>query len=64
MAFSALQISEVAVPQWIGQSKGYDLFRRKMEEDLVFDYGSYQDHGSPYLNGILRTFNVHVGRAW
>lgn len=64
LGFSATQISEVIVPQWIGQSKAYYLFPRKIEGGLVFYYGSYRDYWNPNLNGILRTFNVYVGRAW
>jgi predicted CXXCH cytochrome family protein len=75
MAFSSTQISEVIVPQWIGQSKAYYLFPHKFEGGLLFYYGSYRDHwnngrliqpglNAPYLNGDLRTFNLFVGRTW
>ncbi len=58
------QISEVIVPQWIGQSKAYYIFPRKFEGGLLFYYGSYRDYWNPNLNGTLRTFNVYVGRSW
>jgi hypothetical protein len=58
------QISQVIVPQWIGQSKVYYLFPRKFEGGLVFYYGSYRDYWNPNLNGVLRNFNVYVGRTW
>jgi predicted CXXCH cytochrome family protein len=64
MNFSATQISEVIVPQWIGQSKAYYLFPHKVEGGLIFYYGSYRDYWNPDLNGVLRTFNVYVGRTW
>jgi hypothetical protein len=60
----ATQISEVIVPQWIGQSKAYYLFPHKFEGGLIFYYGSYRDHWNPNLNGVLRTFNVYVGRSF
>jgi hypothetical protein len=64
LQFSATQISEVIVPQWIGQSKAYYLSPRKFEGGLLFYYGSYRDYWNPDLNGVLRTFNVYVGRSW
>ena len=62
--FSATQISEVIVPQWIGQAKGYYLFPHKLEGGLNFYYGSYRDYWNPDLNGVLRTFNLYLGRSW
>jgi hypothetical protein len=64
LAFSSTQISEVMVPQWIGQSKGYYRFPHKLEGGLIFYYGSYRDYWNPNLNGVLRTFNLYVGRSW
>jgi predicted CXXCH cytochrome family protein len=64
LEFSATQISEVSVPQWIGQSKAYYLFPHKFEGGLIFYYGSYRDYWNPNLNGDLRTFNVYVGRSF
>ena len=61
---SSTQISEVIVPQWIGQSKAYYLFPHKFEGGLIFYYGSYRDQLNPNLNGVLRTFNIYVGRSW
>ena len=70
----ATQVSEVIVPQWIGQSKIYYQLPRKFESGLIFYYGSYRDEFNgpsqasgiphPNLNGVLRTFNVYVGRSW
>ena len=62
--FSATQISEVVVPEWIGQSKAYYLFPHKFEGGLIFYYGSYRDLYNPNLNGVLRTFSLYVGRSW
>ncbi len=31
---------------------------------MVFDYGSYSDRWNPNLNGVLRTFDVYLGRTW
>lgn len=58
------QISEVIVPQWIGQSKAYYLLPHKFEGGFLFYYGSYRDYWNPNLNGDLRTFNIYVGRSW
>ena len=62
--FAANQISQVIVPQWIGQSKLEYQFPRQFEGGLIFYYGSYRDYWNPGLNGTLRTFNLHVGRSW
>jgi predicted CXXCH cytochrome family protein len=64
LQLGATQVSQVIVPQWIGQSKAYYLFPRKFEGGLIFYYGSYRDQLNPNLNGVLRTFNVYVGRSW
>jgi len=64
LGFSSTQISEVIVPEWIGQSKAYYLFPHKFQGGLIFYYGSYHDYWNPELNGVLRTFNVYVGRSW
>jgi len=37
---------------------------RKFEGGLVFYYGCYRDYWNPNLNGVLRNFNVYVGRSW
>jgi len=64
LGFSSTQISEVIVPQWIGQSRAYYLLPYKLEGGLVFNYGSYRDYWNPNLNGVLRTFNVYLRRSW
>jgi predicted CXXCH cytochrome family protein len=64
LQFASTQISEVNVPQWIGQSKAYYRFPNRFEGGLIFAYGSYRDQLNPNLNGVLRTFNVYVGRSW
>lgn len=64
LQFSATQISGVIVPQWIGQGKAYYLFPHKFEGGLLMYYGSYRDYWNPNLNGVLRTFNIYVGRSW
>jgi len=64
LALSSTQISQVKVPQWIGHGKAYYLFPHKFEGGMVFYYGSYGDHWNPNLNGVLRTFDVYVGRTW
>ena len=64
LQFAATQISQVIVPQWIGESKGYYRFPYKFEGGLIFYYGSYRDYFNPNLNGVLRTYSVYVGRSW
>jgi len=64
LGLSSTQISEVIVPQWIGQSRAYYLFPYKLEGGLLFNYGSYRDYWNPNLNGVLRTFNVYIRRSW
>jgi predicted CXXCH cytochrome family protein len=64
LQIAATQISQVIVPQWIGESKANYQFPHKVEGGLVFYYGSYRDQFNPNFNGVLRTFNVYVGRSW
>jgi len=64
LAFASTQISQVVVPQWIGQSKAYYDFPHGLEGGLVFYYGSYRDQLNTNLNGVLRTFSLYVGRSW
>jgi predicted CXXCH cytochrome family protein len=64
LQFSATQISEVMVPQWIGQSKAYYVFPHNFNGGFIFYYGSYRDYWNPTLNGVLRTFSFYVGRSW
>ena len=61
---ASTQISEVIVPQWIGESKGYYLFPHGFNGGLTFYYGSYRDYWNPNLNGVLRSFSIYVGRSW
>jgi len=64
LQLGSTQVSQVIVPQWIGQSKIEYQFPHKFRGGLIFYYGSYRDYWNPGLNGVLRTFNVYVGRAW
>jgi hypothetical protein len=75
LQFAATQISQVIVPQWIGQGKLYYLFPWRVEGGFVFYYGSYHDDWNngrqiapglfaPNLGGDLRTFTLYVGRSW
>ncbi len=64
LQFAATQVSQVVVPQWIGQSKAYYRFPHAFEAGLIFNYGTYRDVWNPNLNGVLRTFNLYVGRSW
>jgi predicted CXXCH cytochrome family protein len=64
LQLGATQVSQVIVPQWIGQSKAYYLFPHKFEGGFIFYYGGYRDYWNPNLNGVLRTFNVYVGRSF
>lgn len=62
--FASTEISQVIVPQWIGQSKAYYVFPYKIEGGFLFYYGSYRDYLNPSLNGVLRTFSLYLGRSW
>ncbi|MGA8871687.1 MAG: hypothetical protein WB460_11155 [Candidatus Acidiferrales bacterium] len=62
--FGGWQISEVIVPQWIAQAKAHYELPYKFDAGLIFYYGSYRDYWNPNLNGVLRTFNIYVGRSW
>ncbi len=64
LQLSATQVSQVIVPQWIAQSKLEYQFPKKFEGGLIVYYGTYRDYWNPGLNGVLRTFNVYVGRTW
>jgi len=64
LTFGSTKVSEVIVPQWIGQGKAYYLLPRKFEGGFVFYYGSYRDYFNSNLNGVLRTYNVYIGRSW
>ncbi len=62
LQLSSRQISQVIVPQWIGQSKAVFTPPRP-GRGLISYYGSYRDYWNPSLNGVLRTFNLFVGRS-
>jgi hypothetical protein len=64
LKFASTQISQVIVPQYIGQAKIYYLFPRRFDGGVLFYYGSYRDQLNPNLNGVLRTFTIYVGRSW
>jgi len=64
LQFAATQISEVIVPQWIGEGKAYYMLPRKFEAGFVFYYGSYRDYWNPNLNGVLRSMTAYVGKSW
>jgi len=61
---ASTQISQVIVPQNIGQAKIYYHLPRKINAGFLFYYGSYRDVWNPNLNGVLRTYNFYVGRNW
>jgi hypothetical protein len=64
LKFASTQISQVIVPQYIGQARLYYVFPHRFDGGVIFYYGSYRDQLNPNLNGVLRTFTVYVGRAW
>jgi predicted CXXCH cytochrome family protein len=64
LQYGATQVSEVVVPQWIGESKAYYMFPHKFNAGVVIYYGSYRDAWNPQLNGVLRTFSIYAGRTW
>jgi len=64
LQFASTQISQVIVPQWIGEGKLYYIFPHRIEGGFVFYYGSYRDYWNPNLNGDLRTATLYVGKTW
>ncbi len=62
--YGATQVSQVVVPQWVGESKAYYVFPKKFNAGVVMYYGSYRDVWNPQLNGVLRTFSIYAGRTW
>jgi predicted CXXCH cytochrome family protein len=64
LKLASTQISQVIVPEWIGQTKIYYRLPRGFDAGLLIYYGSYRDELNPTLNGVLRTFNIYVRRAW
>jgi len=49
LQLGANQVSQVIVPEWIGQTKVEYQFPRKFEGGLIFYYGSYRDYWNPDL---------------
>jgi predicted CXXCH cytochrome family protein len=64
LQLASTQISQVIVPEWIGQAKVYYRFPHSFDGGVLIYYGSYRDVLNPNLNGVLRTFNVYVRRSW
>jgi predicted CXXCH cytochrome family protein len=64
LQFSSTKISEVRVPQWMGNAKAYYVFPHRLEGGTVFYYGSYADRWHSNLNGVLRSFDVYVAKTW
>ena len=64
LALGATQVSQVRVPQWLGDGKAYYLLPYKVEAGAAIHYGSYGDYWNPNLNGVLRVFDVYIGRSW
>jgi hypothetical protein len=60
----ATQVSQVNVPQFLGQGKFYYLLPHGFDSGFLFSYGSYRDYTNPYLDGILRSYSVYFGRRW
>ena len=60
----ATQISQVIVPEYVGQAKLFYLLPRKFDSGVLVYYGSYRDELNPNLNGVLRTFTFYIGRSW
>jgi hypothetical protein len=60
----ATQISEVDVPQWIGEGKLTCALRYHLNAGVDIGYGSYRDVWNPNLNGTLRLVVISIGRAW
>jgi hypothetical protein len=64
VALGATQVSQVNVPQLIGQGKVYYLMPRGFDAGMIFYYGSYRDYTHSNLDGILRTLSIYFGRRW
>jgi hypothetical protein len=64
VGLGATQVSQVNVPQFIGQGKVYYLLPRGFDAGFLLYYGSYRDYTNPNLNGILRSYNIYFGRSW
>jgi hypothetical protein len=64
LGFSATQISEVIVPQWIGQSKAYYLFPRKFEGGLLVYYWELPRLLESGFDWGVAYFQFVCGRSW
>jgi len=64
LTVGATQVSQVNVPQLIGQGKLYYLLPRGFDAGFLLSYGSYRDYMNPNLDGILRSYTIYVGRSW
>ena len=64
VGLGATQVSQVNVPQLIGQGKVYYLLPHGFDAGFLLNYGSYRDYTNPNLNGILRSYNIYFGRSW
>jgi len=64
LALGATQVSQVNVPELIGQGKVYYFLPHGFDAGLLVYYGSYRDYMHPNLDGILRTFTIYFGRSW
>lgn len=63
-ALAAVQISQVIVPEYIGEVRLNYVLGRKFDSGLLIYYGSYHDYLNPNLDGVLRTYSMYVGRSW
>ncbi len=57
-------VSQVNVPQFIGQGKLYYLLPHGFDTGFLLYYGSYRDYTNPSLNGTLRSYSIYFGRSW
>jgi predicted CXXCH cytochrome family protein len=57
-------VSQVNVPQFIGQGKVFYMLPRGFDTGVLAYYGSYRDYTNPSLNGILRSYTIYFGRSW
>jgi predicted CXXCH cytochrome family protein len=64
LALGATQVSQVNVPELIGQGRLHYLLPRGFDAGLRLYYGSYRDYTNPGLNGIMRAYDLYVGRSW
>ena len=64
IGLGATTVSQVNVPQFIGQGKVYYVLPHGFDTGLLVYYGTYKDFTNPGLDGILRSYNVYIGRSW